>query len=333
MWLRNWVMSALVSVWILSWMAWCTTNNSKDYSKIYDRIEQADIPSQNSSQEDIPLIYETIDSTKNQIFVCLDTDQEGSFTHTKVLESIDDPQNTVLEYPMSQLFQTYGNRRHPLRVSWVSKNYKALVWKDGIETDLPQWFSTHAWEVTTDTAYLINDTLRFSLINPELKDCFPEDLRDQLQQPGFEWFYNTEDSILTKNEGEDLNSSYDIVVKKLPSWKYALALYRDEKIFMATYVSVWLNSRKTKTWQFKILASNPYYYSKKYKSPMPDGLEFDEWGFWFHQGNVTWYPASHWCVRLPWVQADVLYSLLSPSVKNKSHIDVFIDNNLYKIEK
>jgi hypothetical protein len=84
---------------------------------MYDKIEQIDISSQNSSLEDIPLIYETLDSTKNQIFVCLDTDQEGFFTHTKILESIDDPQNTVLEYPMSQLFQTYGNRKHPLRVS------------------------------------------------------------------------------------------------------------------------------------------------------------------------------------------------------------------------
>jgi hypothetical protein len=166
-----------------------------------------------------------------------------------------------------------------------------------------------------------------------LRDRFPEDLADQLQEPGFEWFYNTEDSIYTKNDDENLKSSYDIVVKKLPSWKYALALYRNGKIFMATYVSVWLNSRKTKTWQFKILASNPYYYSKKYKSPMPDGLEFDEWGFRFHQWNVTWYPASHWCVRLPWVQADVLYSVLNPVFKNKSHIDVFISNNLYKSEK
>jgi hypothetical protein len=40
--------------------------------------------------------------------------------------------------------------------------------------------------VTTDTAYLIDDTLRFSLINPELRDRFPEDLADQLQEPGFE---------------------------------------------------------------------------------------------------------------------------------------------------
>lgn len=314
-------------------MTWCTTNNDKNYSKIYDRIEQVDTLNQDSSLEDISSAYETIDSTKNQIFVCLDTDQEGSFMHTKVLESIDNPKNTVLEYPIFQLFQTYGNKKHPLRVSWVSKNYRALVWKDGIETDLPQWFSSHTWEVTTDTAYLIDDTLRFSLINPELRGYFSENLMDQLQEPGFEWFYNTEDSIYSINGLENAKASYDIVVKKLPSWKYALALYREGKIFMATYVSVWLNSRRTKTWQFKILATNPYYYSKKYKSPMPDGLEFDEWGFRFHQGNVTWYPASHWCVRLPWVQADVLYSILSPSVKNWLNIDVFIDKNLYKSEK
>ena len=85
---------------------------------------------------------------------------------------------------------------------------------------------------------------------------------------------------------------------------------------MASYVSVWLpfiktkrwyKSAKTKTWQFEIIWKDPYYYSRKYnRSPMSDWLKFDEWWFWFHQWNVTWYPASHGCVRLPGVYANVL---------------------------
>jgi hypothetical protein len=122
---------------------------------------------------------------------------------------------------------------------------------------------------------------------------------------------------------------YDIVVKRLPEWKSALALYRDWELFMATYVSVWLNRRKTKTWQFQTLAHNPYYYSHKYKSPMPYWVNFDEWWFWFHQWNVTWYPASHGCVRQPGIYSLALYSL----VKDKKHVDVFIDKNLYNSKK
>ena len=42
-----------------------------------------------------------------QISVCLVTDAENSFTHRNVLEKISDSQNTVLEFPISQLFQKY----------------------------------------------------------------------------------------------------------------------------------------------------------------------------------------------------------------------------------
>ena len=46
------------------------------------------------------------DRTNRQISVCLDTD-ENSYTHTRVLESIKNPENTVLEFPIAQLFQKY----------------------------------------------------------------------------------------------------------------------------------------------------------------------------------------------------------------------------------
>jgi hypothetical protein len=37
-------------------------------------------------------------------------------------------------------------------------------------------------EVTSNTEYMIDDTLRFSLINPLLKDDFPKKLTDQLKE-------------------------------------------------------------------------------------------------------------------------------------------------------
>ena len=330
MWLKK-AIPILVSIWILEGVAWYTDNeNKRVISNDFWKIEQTDKLRQNNLETiDVSDIHKTADSIKNQIFVCLNTDEEGSFMHTKALETIDNPENTVLEFPLSQLFQTYWNRKHPLYVWWVSKNFQALVWANWIETNIPQWFSSHMWEVTNKTAYLIDDTLRFSLMHPDLKDCFPESLVDQLKEPGFEWFSNSEDFISSNGEVENIESCYDIVVKRILHEKYALALYKNWRVFMTTYVSVWLNSRKTKRWQFKTMGAYPYYYSHKYKSPMPYWIKFDEWWFFFHQWNVTGNPASHWCVRMPGVNVSVLYSL----VKNKPNTDVFIDENLYITKK
>jgi hypothetical protein len=270
------------------------------------------------------------------------------------LESVTDPENTVLEFPLSQLFQKYWNRPHPLAVRWVKRDFRALLWSNWIETlksRIPQKLSPRAEKITSDTQYEAWDTLRFQLINQSLKWVFPKYLSDQLKEDWFQSFSDPDSSVVARKVAENKwkkkttndkekksDFIYDIVVKGLPSWKSALALYRDWELFMATYVSIWLpvvwtkywkRSAKTKRWQFKMIKEDPYYYSRKYKSPMPCWINFDEWWFWFHQWNVTWFPASHGCVRQPWIRASVLFS----SVKDANRWDVFIDKNLYKSKK
>jgi hypothetical protein len=253
------------------------------------------------------------------------------------LESITDPSNTILEFPVSQLFEKYWNRPHPLAVRWVKRNFKSLLWKDWIENlseKVPQKLSHRAEKVTSDTQYEAWDTLRFKLINPLLEWVFPKYLTDQLKESWFKWYSDPNSATLSKrisnkkewkisNNGDFI---YDVVVKKVEWWKSALALYRDWELFMTCYVSAWLKGRKTKRGQFKIVLKNPYYFSRKYKSPMPECLIFDEWWFWLHQWDVTWYFLSHWCVRQPWMNAMVLYSCL----ENSNNADIFIDDNLYK---
>jgi DNA polymerase III sliding clamp (beta) subunit (PCNA family) len=56
---------------------------------------------------EIPNLLEVQEKTKKQVSICLETDDKNSFTHKKVLESVNDPENTVLEFPLSQLFQKY----------------------------------------------------------------------------------------------------------------------------------------------------------------------------------------------------------------------------------
>ena len=303
-------------------------------------ISEVEIPASK-----IPTIWEMQRNTKKLVFVCLKTDGEDSFTCKKVLESITDPQNTTLEFPLSPLFKKYWDRVHPLVVRWVNKDFRALLWKGWIEDlsgKIPQKLSPRTEEITSDTKYEIWDTLRFSLINPSLQWAFPQKLSEQLKEDWFQTFSDPEASEIEKkllDNQKDLNIKkktdfiYDIVVKRLPSWKSALALYRDWELFMATYASVWLNNKKTVMWQHEIIEEDAYKRSiTHHDAPMPFGLKFYGW-YWTHQWDVTWKPASYGCVRQPGAYALVSYSLIYPLVKNKKRVDVFIDKNLYKSKK
>ena len=338
---KNKVLTALVS---LSMVNWCSEYDSKarGLGAQFDSLALNQNVSQlleTANPREISPIFNITEKTNKEIYISLDTDDENSFTHTNVLESVESPKNTTLEFPISQLFKKYWNRSHPLYVSWVEKNFKALLGKWWIENlSIPQKLNHRSEEITSDTNYEIGDTLRFPLINPLLKEDFPQYLSDQLKEDWFEWFSDADAPVLSKkmlnknnqkNANEKSDYIYDIVVKRAPSWKAALALYRDWELFMATYVSVWLNTRKTKMWQFKILGKEPYKRSRKYNNAaMPLSLHFWD-GFAFHQWLVTWGNLSHGCVRIPGVYAGVLYSL----IKDIEHTDVFIPKNLYNPKK
>lgn len=376
MWLGTKIRDATASVVLFGWSNLCLWNNiaipgsekdndpnqdnswrvssKEDMQKYFEQSEFNSIQSEDTLRWETTPLGTLKNETKEKVIVCLKTDDENSFTYTSVLESIDDPQNVILEYPLDQLFQKYwkDKKPHPLYVWWVAKNFRALLWRWGIEaSDLPQKLNQREKEITSETRYEIWDTLRFHLIEPSLLDKFPENLKDQLAESWFETFSDKDslevdiksnESIQWKRYREDSTEfGYfwnpnkederapiytDIVVKSLPWWKSALAVYRDWKLFMATYASVWTPGRQTRKWQYEIIGKNAYKRSAKYdNSPMPFALNYS-WWYYLHQWNVSWYPLSHWCVRLPWVYANVLYSL----VKDKEHVDVFIDKNLYK---
>lgn len=345
MWIKNTMLGIAVSTAILGWTGKCTGNDN-----IAGTLENSTKIELNEAQDSTKT-----DTIPEQIFVCLDTDEKGSYTYTKTLESIENPENTILEYPVDPLFQKYweSGRPHPLR-PWVAKNFRALLWRWWIEaSDIPQKLKPRENAVTSETAYEVWDTLRFALIDTRLKWAFPDDLSEQLKEIWFEKFSDKDSlEIISRNkaanqfkkypkidnqfyywnpeqqEEKSLDNwyIYDILVKSLPWWKSALAVYRDWKLFMATYASVWTLGHKTRTWQHEIIGKNPYKRSIKYdNSAMPFALNYS-WWFYIHQWNVSWYPLSHWCVRLPWVYANILYSL----VQDKEHVDVFIDENLYK---
>ena len=342
MWFWSKVLASIICMSSLTWVSGCSGNtNGKSSTTEVEKFEN--LKPENLMLE-TPNILEIQKWTDEQISICLTTDDENSFTHTNAIEQVSDPENTILEYPVAQLFQKYGNgnRPHPLRVSWVSRNFGALLWNNWIErliSNIPQKLASRSGEITSSTKYEVEDTLRFPLIDPLLKDDFPKYLSDQLKEEGFESFSDPHasalDNLISSSESfQDNNDKksdfiYDIVVKRAPSWKAALWLYRNWELFMATYVSVWLDSRKTKTWQFKILGKEPYKRSIKYdNAAMPEALSIGD-GFFFHQWRVTWGNLSHGCPRVPGVHADVLYS----SIRDCESTDVFISKNLYKYNK
>ena len=340
MWIKNTVLAAAVSTAILGGADKCLAQNigTKTLIDSLSTVEQ--VETQDSTKLNIQ------ENVKNQIFVCLETDDSLSYTHTKVLESITDPENTVLEYPVEQIFKKYLHKKkmteHPLYVSWLKKNFRALMWEGWIEsTDLPQTLNPRAGKITSYTRYEIWDTLRFYMIDPELAEEFPENLSDQLKEEWFETFFD-KDSLLINNlqspiidwldeseDKKDVDYIYDIVVKGLPWWKAATALYRNWKLFIATYSSVWIPDHSTRRWQFEIIWDFPYARSSTYgNSPMPFALKYCE-HYYLHQWLVTWRPESHGCVRQKWLIMDAMYS----SLHNKKHVDVFIDRNLDKPKK
>ena len=339
MWIKNTVLAAAVSTAILGGADKCLAQNIWEIQSGRDSLSTIE---QVEPQDSTRLGIE--EAVKSQIFVCLETDDSLSYTHTKVMEKITDPRNTVLEYPVEQLFKKYlyENKmtEHPFYVSWLGKNFRALMWEGWIEsTDLPQTLNPRAGKVTSATRYEIWDTLRFYMIDPELAEEFPENLSDQLKEEWFETF-SDKDSLLINNlqntlsdwlkEGEEKDDYiYDIVVKGLPWWKAATALYRNWKLFIAAYSSVWIPGHWTRKWQFEIIWDFPYKRSASYgNTPMPLSLKYREF-YYLHQWVVTWRPASHGCVRQKWLVMDAIYS----SVHNKKHVDVFIDKNLNKSKK
>lgn len=278
--------------------------------------------------ENLPDSVQQKEETQKSIFICLKTDDESSYTHTKALELVEYPESTILKYPVNQLFEKYwdDNKSHPLCVHWGARNYGDLFGIWWIESSkLPQKVNFNRWKITSKTLYQVWDTLLFYLIDPSLVDKFPENLSDQMKESWFETFVDK--NYVNSKENEN---SFDIVVKPLIWWKSALALYKNWKLFMATYVSVWKFSSQTKMWQYTVLWTDPYKRSFTYNNAaMPFSIRY-YWWYYLHWWITTWFPMSHWCIRLPWLAADVLFSFIRES---KTKTGVYISKELYKTVK
>ena len=107
MWFWDKILASMISISMLGWNSGCDKAKIDNLETNSEKIENVEL--KNVSRLENKDLSNSQERTKKQISVCLDLDDENSFTHTDALEEICDPQNVVLEYPINQLFQKYWN--------------------------------------------------------------------------------------------------------------------------------------------------------------------------------------------------------------------------------
>ena len=86
MWFWNKLLTSLVSMYMLAWTSECSTNTKNNSIAVEPKKMETIAPENNALE--IPNLLEVQKKTKKQVSICLKTDDENSFTHKKVLESV-----------------------------------------------------------------------------------------------------------------------------------------------------------------------------------------------------------------------------------------------------
>lgn len=96
-------MASAISVSLFGWSPKCENAKIDNFEWDSNKIEN--VVSKDVSLTEKDDLSNSSETARKQISICLELDDENSFTHTNALEKVLDPQNTVLEYPVAQLFQ------------------------------------------------------------------------------------------------------------------------------------------------------------------------------------------------------------------------------------
>ena len=108
MWLWEKLVAWIISVSMFGWSPECPDENNSTNQWQSEKIENIVEKKESIIISDFPEIQKW---TKKEISICLTPDSQNSFTHTNAIEQVSDPRNTILEYPLEQLFQKYGNNK------------------------------------------------------------------------------------------------------------------------------------------------------------------------------------------------------------------------------
>lgn len=181
----------------------------------------------------------------------------------------------------------------PLFMDWIKRYNWEMLWYGQKDLILKNYNNIDAKKTNLEDL----EKIKFPLIYDELKNVFPENISDLKLNKEFKW--------------KDL-----IFITKLENQLHALAYYKEEKLYLATYISPWSKWHETPEWEFKIEFKEKDRRSKKYENaPMAYAMNINWWIF-MHQWKSDWTMKSHWCIRVPGLYEQELFF----TVKNKTPV-------------
>ncbi len=148
-------------------------------------------------------------------------------------------------------------------------------------------------------SYLTAEQIRFPLIYPDLKNSIPSELSDLRRMISF-----------SEPELQVFDNPHLIIVLHTDHEKSALAYYQDQKLKLATFVSLGKKSMKTKAGVFSLKHDKIFRRSYSFNgAPMPYAMQYSG-PYFLHWGEGWGEYASHGCVRVPWLYQKWLYENL-----------------------
>lgn len=165
--------------------------------------------------------------------------------------------------------------------------------------------------------------MNFPLIYPELLDYFPRAIESLEQKIAF-----------SDEEKEALKAKHLVIVTHTDQDKSALAYYQDQKLKLASFVSLGKKEMKTKAGVFSLKHDKIFRRSFSFNgSPMPYALQYSG-PYFLHRGEGDGSYVSHGCVRVPGLYQKWLYEHL-PSTGTKASLIVHkpYEISLYKSKK
>ncbi len=180
----------------------------------------------------------------------------------------------------------------------INHDYSVLLGKDQADSILHEYnplLNSSSWD-----SYEWINTIYFPLIYPETLEYLPMNLSWLIDKINFSVY-----------EKKVLDRDHLVLVFRADNGKSILGYYKNQKLKLATYVSLW-NSHtwRTKSWIYRIYHREIDHRSTMYNDdPMPYALQYT-WVYYLHWWESDWTDLSHWCIRVPWLYQKWLYENL-----------------------
>ena len=199
----------------------------------------------------------------------------------KVGYDFDEIQSTPL-YQMEEIPHTYSALLGNSQADNILHEYNPLL-------------NSSSWD-----SYEWVNTVYFPLIYPEILDYLPVELS---------WLESK--TFFSKHEKKVFDRDHLVLVFRAENEKAVLWYYKNQKLKLATYVSLWnSHNERTESWIYRLYHREIDHRSTMYDDdPMPYALQYT-WAYYLHYWESDWTDLSHGCIRVPWLYQKWLYENL-----------------------